>query len=348
MSAAAKKLVLVVIDAMKPEMLERAIASGRAPALKRISEEGVYVPECVAAFPSVTPVCAASITTGVGPDEHLIPSMNWYHRGEERYVEYGSSFSATRQFGVLRSLTDTVYRMNAEHLSAEIETVFESLDDIDVRTAGTTYLIYRGRHQHEVSNETALARIVTSTLFRRTIDGPLELFYADLYASRRTGCRGQLGMPGVRDQHTGCVGAYLVENDLFDFLLFSLPDNDAWSHKNGPHSQVTSLAAADRQLERLMHAAGGPDAFLEQHAVIVCSDHSQAAVEERIQLDLALEDFHVASPSAARSVGAELAVSPAQRSAMVYVLVRGPPARAARALGGRRRGPRRRRPRHVP
>ncbi len=320
MSPAVKKLVLVVIDAMKPEMLERAIASGRAPALKRISEEGVYVNECVAAFPSVTPVCAASITTGVGPDQHLIPSMNWYHREEQRYVEYGSSFSATRQFGVLRSLTDTVYRMNAEHLSAEIETVFESLDDIDVRTAGTTYLIYRGRHQHEVANETALARIVTSTLFRRTIDGPLELFYADLYASRRTGCRGQLGMPGVRDQHTGCVGAYLVENDLFDFLLFSLPDNDAWSHKNGPHSQVTSLAAADRQLERLMHAAGGPDAFLDEHAVIVCSDHSQAAVEERIRLDLALEDFHVASPSAARSVGAELAVSPAQRSAMIYVL----------------------------
>ena len=174
--------------------------------------------------------------------------------------------------------------MNAEHLSAEIETVFESLDDIDVRTAGTTYLIYRGRYPHEVANETALARIVTSTLFRRTIDGPRELFYADIYASRKTGCRGQLGMPGVRDQHTGCVGAFLVENDLFDFLLFSLPDNDAWSHKNGPHSQVTSIAAADRQLERLMHAAGGPDAFLESHAVIVCSDHSQAAVEDRIAL----------------------------------------------------------------
>ena len=43
-------------------------------------------------------------------------------------------------------------------------------------------------------------------------------------------------------------------------MLFSLPDNDAWSHKNGPHAQVTSIAAADRQLERLMHAAGGPDA----------------------------------------------------------------------------------------
>jgi hypothetical protein len=315
-----KKLVLVVIDAMKPEMLDRAIAAGRAPALQRIAQEGVYVNDVVAAFPSVTPVCAATITTGAGPDEHLIPSMNWYHRFEERYVEYGSSFSATRQFGVVRSLTDTIYRMNAEHLSNDTPTVFESLDDMGLRTAGTTYLIYRGRHQHDVAQESALARMVTSTLFRRTIFGPQELFYADLYASRKTGCRGQLGMPGVRDQHTGCVGSYLVEHDLFDFMLFSLPDNDAWSHRNGPHAQVTSIAAADRQIERLMHAGGGPEQFLEDHAVVVTSDHSQALVEERIRLDLALGDFHVATPSAARSVGAELALSPAQRSAMIYAL----------------------------
>ena len=268
----------------------------------------------------MTPVCAATITTGVGPDQHQIPSMNWYHREEGRYVEYGSSFSASRQFGVLRSLTDTVYRMNAEHLSHDVRDGVRVARRRRVRTAGTTYLIYRGRHEHEVANESALARIVTSTLFRRTIMGPQELFYADLYASRRTGCRGQLGLPGARDQHTGCVGAYLVENDLFDFMLFSLPDNDAYSHRNGPHAQVTSLAAADRQLERLMHAAGGPDEFLEHYAVIVCSDHSQAPVEERIRLDLAFEDFDVATPSPPRSIGAEVALSPAQRSAMIYAL----------------------------
>jgi predicted AlkP superfamily pyrophosphatase or phosphodiesterase len=50
-----KKLVLVVIDAMKPAMLERAGRAGRAPVLKRLMEEGQFVDECVAAFPSVTP-----------------------------------------------------------------------------------------------------------------------------------------------------------------------------------------------------------------------------------------------------------------------------------------------------
>ena len=133
--------------------------------------------------------------------------------------------------------------------------------------------------------------------------------------SRKTGCRGQLGMPGVRDQHTGCVGAYLVEHDLFDFLLFSLPDNDAWSHRNGPYSQVTSIAAADRQLERLMHAGGGPDAFLEEHAVIVTSDHSQAAVEARIRLDRAPSPISTSPARAprARSAPSSRSVRPSAR-----------------------------------
>ena len=242
-----KKLVLVVIDAMKPAMLERAVAGGRAPTLKLLLEEGQHVDDCVAAFPSVTPVCAASIATGTGPDEHEIPGMNWYHRGEGRYVEYGTSFRASQSFGLRQSLTDTIYNMNLEHLSRDVETVFERLDDADVRTAGTTYLMYRGRHRHEVSGDTALTRIA-STVFRHAVYGPKELFYADMFASRRTPCRSQLGLPGIRDQHSGCVGEYLVENDLFDFLLLSLPDNDTHSHKNGPFAQVDSLAAADRQI----------------------------------------------------------------------------------------------------
>ena len=38
-------------------------------------------------------------------------------------------------------------------------TVFESLDDAGVRTAGTTYLIYRGRHEHETSTTTRRSRV---------------------------------------------------------------------------------------------------------------------------------------------------------------------------------------------
>jgi Type I phosphodiesterase / nucleotide pyrophosphatase len=320
-SAHPPKLVLAVVDGLKPAMLERAVATGRAPAMAAVIERGAYVDACCAAFPSVTPVCAATIATGTLQNAHHIPSMNWYSRAESRYVEYGSSFSAARRFGVVQQLTDTVFNMNARHLAQDVPTVFESLDDAGVRTAGTTYLMYRGRHEHQISRGTALTRLA-STVMKRSVMGPKELFYADIFASRETPCRSQLGLPGVRDQHAGCVGSYLVEHDLFDFLLLSLPDNDTHSHRYGPHAQVTSIAAADRQLERIFHAGGGTDAFLDEHAVIIMADHSHAAIEKRIDLQPAFEAFSVLAPNGVGAEDAEIAICPAQRSAMVYGLLR--------------------------
>lgn len=314
-----KKLVLAVIDGLKPSELERAVAAGRAPVLQHLMEHGTYVPACCASFPSVTPVCAASIATGCRQDEHHIPAMNWYSRAESRYVEYGSSFPAVRRFGVAQQLIDTVYNMNAQHLPADVETVFESLDDLGLRTAGTTYLMFRGRHDHQPAKGTPISRI-TSQVMRRTVRGPTELFYADLYASRDTGCWSRLGMPGLRDQHTGCVGAYLVEHDLFDFLLFSLPDNDTHSHEAGPHQQIESIEAADRQLQRLMEAGGGVDAFLAEHAVIVVADHSHAPIEQTIAFQDAFAPFDVLPPSGRGADKARIALCPSQRAAQLYAL----------------------------
>jgi hypothetical protein len=220
--------------------------------------------------------------------------------------------------------------MNAEHLDPDTPTVFESLDDAGVRTAGTTYLMYRGRHEHTVSRETALTRIAGQTLFRKPVMGPRELFYADIFASRQTGCRSQMGMPGMRDQHAGCVGEYLIEHDLCDFLLLSLPDNDTHSHKHGPDAQVESIAEADRQLQRVLEPAGGASRFLDEGALIVMADHSHALVEHRVDLLGAFgERFRVAGPTRTTRTarpgrrggdGPEVAVCPSQRSAMLYAL----------------------------
>jgi hypothetical protein len=314
------RALLAVIDGCKPSMLERAVERGEAPVITAVLERGTFVPELCAAFPSVTPVCATSIATGVLQDRHRIAAMNWWSRAERRYVEYGSSFRAARKLGIARQLTDTVYNLNASHLAPDVETIYESLDDAGIRTAGTTYLVYRGRHEHNVSRETALTRLA-GQLFRRPVMGPRELFYADIFASRDTGCRGQLGLPGVRDQHAGCVAAWLAARDLYDFLLLSLPDNDTHSHKNGPHAQATSIAAADAQLARVAEAAGGLDALLDTHAVVICADHSHAAVERRIDLRDAFDGWEVAGPGGAAVEDAEIALCPNQRAAMIYALL---------------------------
>jgi hypothetical protein len=336
---ARKKLVLTYVDSLRTDMLERAVEEGRAPTFGALIERGVLIPDCVSSFPSVTPVACAEMVTGVGADRHWISGMNWYHRLERRYVEYGSSLEATRAFGVFRALYDLVYNMNLGHLSPEIETVFESLEDTGARTACTPFLIYRGRRRHEVSLDGLLRMAVDATRlkFHHHTWGPSDLFYGDLYASREVPCR-STSIPGNRDGYAACCAAELLREDLYDFLLLSLPDNDHYSHRHGPEATVESIAKADAGFATYAEEAGGLDEFLETHAVILLADHAQTDVHRGLPLaELLSSEWSVLQPSEERPERSQLAVSPTGRAAHVYLLPgegeRAEPAEVAARLG---------------
>jgi hypothetical protein len=318
----AKKLVLTYVDSLRTDMLERAVEEGRAPIFGALLERGVLIGDCVSSFPSVTPVACAEMVTGVAADQHWISGMNWFHRLEQRYVEYGSSLEATRTVGVFRALYDLVYNMNLAHLSPEVETLFERLDDAGVRTACTPFLIYRGRHRHQVSLEGLLRRAVETTRlkFRHHTWGPAELFYGDLYASREVPCK-STSIPGSRDGYSACCAVELEREGAYDFLLFSLADNDNYSHRHGPEASVESIAKADHCFAKLVEAGGGLDTFLADHAVILLADHAQTPVSRGLPLaDLLGRDWTVLAPSDDRPELAQLAVSPTGRAAHIYLL----------------------------
>jgi hypothetical protein len=320
-----RKLVLVVVDSLRTDMLERCVADGLAPVFGALAERGDLVRDCVSTFPSVTPVATSEMTTGARPDLHAISGVNWFHRVERRYVEYGSSFEATRTLGLIRTLYDIVYDMNMSHLSPEVTTVFERLGDAGVRTACTPFLIFRGRRRHELGLEGLLRRVALAASFRHAVWGPDELFYGELYASRRVPCKPTLARPGTRDPYSACVGRELAREGLYDFLLFSLPDNDHHSHRYGPEETVDSIVRADACLGELVDAAGGIDRFCEEHAVIVCADHAQTNVGEELRIiDAFAERWRVLRPSTERHGEADVAVSPSARAAAIYVLADGP------------------------
>jgi hypothetical protein len=318
----AKKLVLTYVDSLRTDMLERAVEEGRAPTFAALLERGVLIEDCVSSFPSVTPVACSEMVTGEGAERHWISGMNWYHRLERRYVEYGSSLEATRAFGVFRALYDLVYNMNLAHLSPEIETLFERLDDAGARTACTPFLIYRGRHRHQVSLDGLMRRAVDATRlkFQHHTWGPADLFYGDLYASREVPCK-STSIPGNRDPYAACCAAELIREDLTDFLLLSLPDNDNYSHRHGPEASVESIAGADEAFATVVEAGGGLDRFLAEHAVILVADHAQTDVRRGLPLaELLATEWSVLQPSDERPDLAQLAVSPTGRAAHVYLL----------------------------
>jgi hypothetical protein len=138
-----KPVVLVVIDGLTPSMLEAA----DTPALRFLLDHGSYR-RATSTFPSLTPVCLASIATGAHPDVHEIPHLVWWHREEQRLVEYGSSFAALRAAGMARSILDAIINMNRLHLSRDAVTVYEALEDAGLTTAAINITCYRGRTRH--------------------------------------------------------------------------------------------------------------------------------------------------------------------------------------------------------
>jgi hypothetical protein len=265
-----KRLVLVVIDGLTPSMLEAT----DAPTLRFLLDHGTYR-RAVSTFPSLTPVCLASIATGGHPDVHGIPHLVWWNRDEQRIVEYGSSFAALVASGLARGIRDTIVNLNERHLLRSAETVYETLEDAGLTTAAINITTYRGRNLH-----------ASSVPGLPPVHGPKRFFFYSIYESDRTGAPvawlNRAG--GSIDAYAGQVGRWLVTRDAFDFLVFYLPDYDYASHSLGPDTAHEALARADAAIAALLDAAGGRDEFLERYAIALCSDHGQSRIERAARL----------------------------------------------------------------
>jgi len=293
---AVKKLVLIVIDGLTPAAFERAVEGDRAPALSFLAASGRYA-RGVSTFPSLTPVCLSSIATGAHPDVHRIPHLVWYHRGERRIVEYGSSFAAIRAAGARRSILDAVFNMNEQHLGAKAVTVFEALEDAGYTTGAINFTCYRGRTRH--------APAVPGV--GRPAFGPQRFFFFNLFESDVTGAPLAVfgRAAGSIDAYAAAVGRWLVTRDGFDFLVYYLPDYDFASHLAGPEHAEEALARSDAAIWALFEAAGGPDEFLERYAVAFRADHGQTRIERTARLDQSFAD-------------ADVIVTASNRAGMVY------------------------------
>jgi hypothetical protein len=316
----AKKLVLAVIDGLTPSVLERALDAGRLPTLAALHEVGFYA-RGTTTFPSVTPVCLTTIATGSHPDTHGIPHLVWYHRSEERLIEYGSSFAALRAVGARQGIRDTIVNMTQEHLSQRATTVFEAVEDAGLVPAAINFTCYRGRTPHRARVPGIAARRASEAI----VYGPRRFFFFNLYESDRTGAplairsRGE----GSIDAYAAAVGRWLVTRDGFDFLVYYLPDYDYASHLSGPEGADLALERADACLADLVESAGSLDDFLERYAIVVCSDHGQTRVERAVRIEDAYDDLRIFS---GRRSGlprdAAIAVAASNRYGMVYRLPR--------------------------
>lgn len=311
-----KRTILAIIDGLTPEMLDRGIESGQLRALPFLREAGLST-VATTTFPSVTPVCLSSIATGAHPDRHHIPSIVWYHRGERRLVEYGSSFSAMRAVGAERSALDAIFNMSHAHLSGAVSTLFEVVEDAGLVAGAINFTCYRGRRRHSIKVPGLAAR----NGWYEAAYGPRRFFFFNLFESDETGAglavRNRLD--GSVDDYAAAVGRWLVTRDGFDFLVFYLPDYDYAAHMRGPDDALDALRHADACMAELIAAAGGTDEFLERYSIVVCSDHGQTPVSHAARLQ---DSFPGVSVYKGWRDGhperSEIVVAASNRAGMVY------------------------------
>lgn len=316
-----KRVLLAVIDGLGAAPLRRALAAGHAPNLQRVLDAGGRFDDAISPFPSLTPVCLSTIATGVGPDRHRVPSLSWFHRGERRIVEYGSSFSATGAAeGTPQSIRDVVLNLNLVHLAEDPPTIFEVLADAGLESASINHLIYRGRTRHNMRH--SYLKKLGETLGTYSVYGPPYLYWGELYGNKRP-MLPQVGIKRPKDWGAGHIARWLLRNTECELVLLYLGEHDVASHRGGPDSTAKAISVADRAMGRAIEAMGGIEAFERgDRGLVLCADHGQTQVlpghSERVADSF--EDLEVYGGRRSDVDRCDIAITPSNRVAMIYRL----------------------------
>lgn len=270
-----KPLHMIIIDSWHPGMVEQELSKGNLPALAHLVKHGRLDLNCASIFPTVTPACLTSLATGVGPDQHGVTGVLWYNRSADRYVHYWP-YPQSLYWGTIDHVVqDFFLKLNAEHLSTDIKTIFELLEEADVPSACINFPISRGPHRHKAEIPWFIRRLgkLPKDLH---FPGPRTMRHGDMI--RHGHERGRfLKKYGFNDHHSAEFTAQLVQSeDRPHFMLTYFNENDLRSHHKGPWNTAFSLQRVDKELGLIMDAYGSWDKAAKEARWIITGDHSQS------------------------------------------------------------------------
>lgn len=320
-----KKTILIVIDALATRVVQPALKQGRLPHFDQLIQQGLFCPECISIFPSITPAATCAIATGGYPFEHGISGAYWYDRERDEVAYFGSDLAAIMNKGMGQYLNDFQIKMNMERLL--IPTIFERIELHGALTDTViNYMWYRGTVAHETAAP-LLLNLTPGINLASSMQGPHTMFLGDFVSTSLFGtppsARGGLSRRfGFHDEATADYLLTLSEqNCLADFTLAYFPNNDFQSHEQGPENAVEVLEAVDATLGKLIASRGGIYNFLSEYAILITGDHSQSDLDADSGIDLnqVLQEFSLVEAGSAWHDSKELMVCPNMRSAQIYL-----------------------------
>ncbi|WP_202076886.1 alkaline phosphatase family protein [Caldalkalibacillus salinus] len=282
-----KNVVFIILDSFSSELMDRALKQDKAPALRYLKEHGQYYKNMVTPFPSMSVSVESSLVTGKHPHEHGVRGLSWYLPQEARMVNYGSSFYSLIAKGGIdgarEGINDALFHLNQTHLSKDTPTIFETLEEQQVRTGAINMLIYRGHHSHQLSLPYGIENILNLP-DKWEVKAP-EVFTLGRFSKSKDIQQVKendhlLAKLGLNDEYAVKAFVSLVKHDKQpDLTMLFLPDFDHLEHEEGPEN-VDRFLAVEQGIQDILNAYDSWEKALDENIFIVLGDHGQVKVQD--------------------------------------------------------------------
>lgn len=270
-----KPVILIMIDSLMHIPLKEVLQSGKAPAMKFLMENGQYHPKVITSFPTMSVNIETTLLTGATPNEHHIYGLVYFHKKENRIVNFGTGLKESFIFGLKTVLQDSLMNLNQKYINPQVKTIHE---ETDLPTASINGLIYRGSFSRKlfppgIAKWTSLLpkSIQTKAPFLFSFGSMSKIYKETKYDSswRRF---------GFNDSFSRMELISLIENrSLPAFTITYFPTNDDAVHQKGP-SEIKGIEKADKELQKVLDAFGSWEKAIREATWIVMGDSGQSSI----------------------------------------------------------------------
>jgi predicted AlkP superfamily pyrophosphatase or phosphodiesterase len=317
-----QKVVLIVVDSLIHESLQKTIEKGNAPALKFFIDNGKYFHNLVSSYPTMSVSIDSSLLTGTYGDQHRLPGLVWYNQEEKRLINYGNGTMEIVKMGIKPFIRDSIWTLNNEHLSKEVSTIHEDLSKTGKNSASINTLIYRGNVQHTFNLPNFMINILDLPK-PLTTNGPDILTFGKLIHQDRNNPY-FLRRIGMNDKFSSKELIHLMETGKIpDFTIMYLPDNDHSVHKR--RNNLSGIEKADQQLQKILNQFPTWEEALNHITWVIIGDSPQSSVEKNkkealIDLRKLLSTYKIAKLGHPIQKNDQINLGVNERMAYVYIL----------------------------
>lgn len=291
-----KKIIMFLVDAMMPAVLESCVAKNKTRALKFLMDQGQYIRDCVTVFPTMTASIDCSIITGVYPDTHKVPGLVWYDPQERKIVNYFNGTSPVMALGLDKCAHNVIYGMNEKHLSKNVKTIHEEIEERGFTSGSINVIAHRGHHYYK-PKVPMLVNMATNFCLKEKISGPTILSLGKFISPTIfrqppwNWSHSAFESLGINDTYAIDVLLEIIKSGKQpDFTFVYLPDNDHKLHKN-PIEAESFLEEVDQQFVRFLDSFDSWQQAIDRNMIFIISDHGQTLIGPTEEYNILLEDL---------------------------------------------------------